>query len=77
MPARIKPFQLNLYFLKYTIKQMAGIASKLNKCTPIDMPIKYEINTNQRMAPAGLTSSSSSHFKIAQKTTAVQSDDIA
>ena len=31
IPAKIKDFQVNEYFLKYTTKTMAGMANKFNK----------------------------------------------
>ena len=51
------------------MKQIEGITSKLSKWTPIDAPVKNAINTIQRMDVG--SSAYSSHFKIAQKTAAV------
>ena len=48
---------------------MEGITSKLSKWTPIDIPVKNAISTIHRMELG--CSASSSHFKMAQKTAAV------
>ena len=54
---------------------MAGIVSKLSKCTPIDSPIRYDIKINHLDELA--LSDSFSHFIMHQKVTAVKKDDIA
>ena len=51
------------------MKQIDGITSKFSKWTPIDAPVRKAINTIQRIEVG--SSASSSHFKMAQKTAAV------
>jgi hypothetical protein len=66
------------------MKPMEGITSKPNKWTPIANPNKNKINIIQRNGLVSkanslclIASVSSSHFKIAQKMSAVNRDDIA
>ncbi len=60
-------------------KRHAGIyriTNKLNRCTPIDNPIKYAMKISHLFAFLDC-STSSAHLMIDQKTRAVNNEDIA
>ncbi|OPZ54691.1 MAG: hypothetical protein BWY89_01550 [Bacteroidetes bacterium ADurb.BinA012] len=72
---RIKPFHEKLYLRKYHIKTMAGMASRFSRCTPMERPIMKAISMIHLSACG--SSATSSHFSIAQNTTAVKSEEVA
>ena len=49
---------------------MAGIHSKLSKCTPILKPVRYAMRISQRSLRG--SSATFSHFRMSQNTTAVK-----
>ena len=72
---KLVSFDLNLHVLYKYMLVIAGMARRLSMWTPTDKPIRNAIKTNHLLELICLNSSS--HFKIDQKTTAVNNDDIA
>ena len=75
-PANKNPLKVVFgHFLKYTTNTNAGMHKRLSRCTPMDMPMRKAMKMIHRELPG--SSATRSHFRMAQKVTAVKKEDIA